>query len=247
MSKTHHSILGRIKRNMRSRILQGLLVVVPIGITLLIMKTLFTFVAGFLLPAVQHMIKTLRADYTFFADVDPMWANVVVSTLSILLLVALVYCVGVVSAFVVGRRVIGVGESLVMRIPLVKSVYSASKQVVQSLSLPDRGAFKATVAIEFPAQGMKTIGFVTGGVTDANGEWLYKVFIPTTPNVTTGFYEIAKAEMLQLTNLTVEDAFKMVISAGMISPEILDLRPFTRDAYTELIESGRHSDSIQQQ
>lgn len=231
--------MSRLKKQMRSRILQGVLVLVPVGVTLFIMKTIFSLVAGFMQPAVRYVLGFWEMNEVY-AEEHRVALAVVVSLVSILFLVMLVYLVGVISAFVVGRRVIGLGEGIVMKIPLVKSVYSASKQVVQSLSLPNRRAFKSAVALEFPSPGMLTIGFITGFIHQPSGRILYKVFVPTVPNVTTGFFEIVGPEKMQMTDLSVEDAFKMIISGGIIAPDALQFRPFTHeemmgDASVELV------------
>jgi uncharacterized membrane protein len=212
---------GQVRANFRSRVTAGLLVLVPVGITLLILRFLFDITAGFLKPFVAKVV----------GDV-PQAAVVIISVAALLVLL---YFTGVLARMLVGRRIIGLGEALVARIPLVKTVYSASKQVVQTLSLPNRGEFKSVAWVQFPHPGLLCLGFITGRMQDAEGRKYYKVFIPTTPNPTTGFFEVLPAEDLVLADVTVEEAIKMVISGGLLSPDHLALpsgfrRPAPGDA-----------------
>ncbi len=131
------------------------------------------------------------------------------------------YLVGLVTAFVVGRRLLTLGESIILRIPLIKSVYSLSKQVVDVFATSKSNAFRSVVVVEFPRPGLKAIGFVTGMMKDVDGKELTKVFVPTAPNPTTGFLELVPTEQVQATDMKVEDAFTMLVSGGVISPECL--------------------------
>jgi uncharacterized membrane protein len=97
------------------------------------------------------------------------------------------------------------------------------------MSLPNRAAFKSVVIVEFPRPGFKAIGFLTGRIQGLEGETLYKVFIPTTPNPTTGYFEIIPPEEVTETNMTTEEAFKMIISGGMVAPEFLSAAKTVED------------------
>ena len=200
----------RIRNNIRGRLISGMLVLVPIGVTLLVMKWLFSWMAGLLQEPLTRLLKHYKLEpqhWEYYA-----WA------VSILALLVMLYFVGVLARMMVGRRIIRAGERALMRIPLVKTIYGASKQVVHSVSLPDRTAFKAVITLEFPARGMRTIAFVTGIIKGIDGKDYYKVFIPTTPNITTGFFELVLPEKVEVTSLTVEEALKTIISAGILAP-----------------------------
>jgi uncharacterized membrane protein len=99
-------------------------------------------------------------------------------------------------------------------------VYSATKQVTQAFSVPDRAAFKSVVLLEFPRPGFMAPGFLTGHIQDRDGRKYCKEFIPTSPNPTTGFFEIVRAEAVRATSMSVEEAFKMIISGGLVSADI---------------------------
>jgi uncharacterized membrane protein len=138
--------------------------------------------------------------------------------------VILIYLAGLVAANVMGRRVIQFGESLVVRVPMAREIYNTIKQVVNSLMLSQKGGFREVVLVEFPRPGMQTVGFVTNRVVDGSGRELLNVFIPTAPNPTSGFFQIIPPENTSRTNLSVEEGMKLVISAGMVSPPVIETR-----------------------
>lgn len=268
----------RMKHKLRSRVLGGLLVLVPLAITVLILKFLFSIAANLLAPivlycmagvfevpkappaasqpiaaqvapaqdvpasqpgvggaeaarpAVSPEVEALRTEVVqLTAEVrkqnEPVkdmtyLERAAIGAISILALVLLLYILGLAAAHVIGRKLLTGGEGLLMRLPLVKSIYSASKQVVQAVSTPNRMAFKSVVAVEYFRPGYMTLGFMTGTVQV--GGYLYcKLFVPTTPNPTTGFYIMARSENVMETHLTVEEGFKIIISGGIICPEMI--------------------------
>lgn len=208
MSEQRRSVWRRVGHNVRTRVVAGLIVLVPVGITFLVLRFLLRSTAGVLAPLVTRLLGQLP--------------DAVVAAISVCALVVLLYLVGVLTTYLVGRRLIAFGESVVARIPLVKTVYSASKQVVQALSLPNRKSFKSVVWVEFPRPGLLALGFVTGTIQDSDGTRFYKVFIPTTPNPTTGFFELVPSQEAREADLTVEEAIKMIVSGGILSPDRLD-------------------------
>jgi uncharacterized membrane protein len=204
-----------------SRLIYGALLLTPLGVTLLIMRWLFGWVANLIRPIVVVILKGLS--YIPVIDSIPQIPTAIcVTVVTIIVLLFFVYLVGAIGQRVVGKRLLKAGETLLLRIPLVKTIYSATKQVIEAISMPDKAAFKSVVIVEFPRPGFKAIGFLTGHIQGIEGETLYKVFIPTTPNPTTGFFEIIPPDEVIETNLTVEDAFKMIISGGMVSPDTLE-------------------------
>jgi len=198
------SRLAPLTRNLRRNFFAGLVIVTPIAATILIMKWLFDAIDGILEPVVELIFGRPVAGIGFAA------------------ILLLIYLAGLVAANVLGRRVIQFGESLVVRVPMAREIYNTTKQVVNSLMLPQKGGFKEVVLVEFPRPGMQTVGFVTNKVTDGSGRELLNVFIPTAPNPTSGFFQIIPPENAVRANLSVEDAMKMVISAWMVSPAVIE-------------------------
>lgn len=197
--------MKRVTWRIRSRMASGIVAMVPLVITVYVLKALFGITAGILLPlvspAVEHWPWLLRAG------------------LSLAVLLVAIYVLGEVAANFLGRRVLQLGEEVLLRVPLVKVVYKASKQVVTAFQKPESAAFKSVVMVEFPREGMRAVGFLTNTFTLAGGAVWHAVFIPTTPNPTTGFLQFIPAEDVTHTALTVEDAFKMIMSLGVLTPE----------------------------
>jgi len=223
MSSSKSGSWAETKRNIRKRMLSGLLLLIPFFVTVVVIRWLFHMVSGFLRPVIAFVLTKLLDEAPFKAIPD-IYISAAASVLSVVVLVLLVYTMGAIAQFVVGRRMIHLGETFLLRIPLVRSIYTATKQVVQAMSLSDQAAFKSVVLVEFPRPGFKAVAFLTGRIKDREGRTYCKVFIPTTPNPTTGFFEIVPVEEVVETTLTIEEAFKMIISGGLISPEVLDVQ-----------------------
>lgn len=213
----------RFKNNLRNYFLAGVLILMPFGITLLVMQWLFGWMAGFLRPMLLK-IAALIARNPQLATSPQLHLNMLASVLSVILLLVLVYFAGVIAQRVLGKKLIRLGEFLLLKIPVLRTIYGATKQAMTALSLPDKAAFRSVVLVEFPRPGMKALGFLTGFIEDSNGTKYCKVFIPTTPNPTTGFFEMIPVNEVVQTTLSVEEAFKMIISGGILSPEKLSIK-----------------------
>ena len=202
-----------LKSILRRRMVSGLLVIIPVGLTIFILRFLYQLTAGQLTPLMRPLFRTLP-DY-------------VVPAASIILLLILTYGIGLVARVFIGRKLIGLLETVLENIPMVKTVYGASKQVVQTLSLQDDASqFKSIVIIDFPRPGMKAFAFVTGKIyfRDAETGALrqhYRVFVPTTPNPTSGYLEFVPADEVEPCGISTEDAVKSIISAGLVMPEFI--------------------------
>ena len=196
-----------VQRHIRKRLVSGLFVLVPLGVTILVVRLIFGLVASVLSPLVEVLLGPTHARFA--------------PLVSVCAFVLLVYLVGVVTTRVVGLRMVSLGEKLIRRIPLVKSIYAASKDVIALISTSNRQAFKSVVLIEFPRAGIKSIGFLTGVIREPDGRQLCKVFVPHAPNPTTGYLELIPADQVEETDLSVEDAIKMVVSMGMLSPDAI--------------------------
>lgn len=197
---------------LKSYFLTGLLVLVPIALTLLVVRWLVRLMDN-LLKSVLPM--ALRPEQIFGISVPGIG---LVATLLLILLV------GVLTANIFGRSLVNFTEKLVDRIPFVKGIYTLFKQVSDTILNRDRGAFSKVVLIEYPRRGIWAVAFVTG-VTQGEVQLitekkLTNIFVPTTPNPTSGFYIlVAEDDMIEL-SMTVEEAFKLIISGGMVTPPV---------------------------
>jgi uncharacterized membrane protein len=202
---------GKIELHIRSRVISGVLVIIPLWITYIVLRMLFHAMASVLVPLLDELPLPIEIP------------DKVLALIAVIIFLIGVYIIGVITAFVMGRRLVAVGERMIMRIPVVKSIYSAAKQVVDTFSITDKEQFKSVVFLEFPRPGLYVIGFVTGMLNDSTGRKLFKVFVPHAPNPTGGFLELMTEDQLIHTNLSVEDGIKMIVSAGVISPETVEI------------------------
>lgn len=217
MVKDEQKMPKRFSRNIRKNLISGVFIAIPFAISILIFQWLFLFMTGFLRPLINYILP--KAANLFSTNIPDEYMRIAVIVLSITLLFVVLYFIGTVGQNVLGKRIIILSEKLFMKIPIIGVIYSSSKQVVKAISLPDSAVFKSVVLIEFPRPGFKALGFLTGYITDNNGKKYCKVFIPTTPNPTTGFFELIPADEVGQTNINIEDGFKMIISGGVVAPD----------------------------
>ncbi|MCK9356674.1 MAG: DUF502 domain-containing protein [Dehalococcoidia bacterium] len=197
---------ARVGKRMRSHFLAGFLVVIPVLATLLILKWLFEWVDDILQPVIRQVVGR------------PLYGLGFLST------VVFVYLAGLFATHFGGRRLFDFGESLLRRVPIVRQMYDGIKQVIESFTSPRETGFMEVVLVEFPRKGMLMLGFVTNEEFDSNGRKLLNVFVPTAPNPTSGFLQMVREEDLVRTNISVDDALKMVVSAGRIGLKTVDMR-----------------------
>ena len=195
-----------LTRHLRGNLLAGILVIVPAGLAAFVIFWLFVSVDNILQPIIQAV--TGRD----------------IVGLGFALAVIVVFLVGLMARNIIGKRIVQFGETVMARIPLARQIYQGTKQTMTSLSgLGSKAAFRDVVLIEFPRQGMKTIGFVTNEMKDKKGKKLLAVYVPTAPIPTSGFFQIVSEDMVIPTDISVDQAIQMVISSGMVSPETIDL------------------------
>ena len=190
---------------LKTRMASGLVILIPLVITVAVIRFLFDFTSGILLPFIGPAL----------AD----WPGIARAAISLLILLVMIYMLGALATNIVGRRVLSLGERLVLRLPFVKVIYSVSKQVVAAFQGQGSKAFKSVVFVEFPHPGVRSVGFETSRVTRDDGSVWSTVFVPTTPNPTTGFLQFVPEESLEHTEYTVEEGIKMVMSLGVLVPE----------------------------
>ncbi|MCC6486948.1 MAG: DUF502 domain-containing protein [Candidatus Hydrogenedentes bacterium] len=220
-SKPKHSWPVRALLKVRRRLISGLLVLVPIGITIFITNFVYGLTAGRITPLAKWL-----------AGPQPTYVTAVVS---VILLVILLYLTGYVTTAVVGARLVRMIENLISRLPLITTVYGATKQIVETLVKPGSGPkFEAAAIVEFPYPGVRSLGFIVGKMRDTNGKLYVKVFVPTTPNITVGILQLYETSQVSACSLSLEEAIKMAVSCGLIGPDTISLRPITElDGYVE--------------
>jgi uncharacterized membrane protein len=195
---------------LRNYFLAGILVAAPIGITFWIAWNLIEFVDSRVTPLIPP--RWNPETYLPFG----------VPGLGLVLAVVVLTVVGFLTAGYVGRALTRVGEHLLARVPVVRSVYSATKQIFETVLAQKSNAFRQVCLIEYPSRGVWAVGFVTGqtvgevqGLTD---ETTINVFVPATPNPTTGFLLFVPQRDVHILDMTVEEGIKLVISGGIVAP-----------------------------
>src|SRR5574341_576426 len=179
MEEKKHTMFPQFKKDIRKRMLTGLLLILPIYVTFFVVKFLFSFIGGSLSPSI---IKLLHF-YGVALPKTPVY-EFITTFLGLILTFVSLYFIGIFAANFVGKAIINYFENLLTKTPIIRTIYSSVKQMIHAISLPGKQAFKRVVIIDFPKEGTKSIGFVTG-TSEHNQKKFLNVFIPTTPNPTT--------------------------------------------------------------
>lgn len=210
-----------LRTRLRRMLLTGLVILVPVTLTIYILKQIFDFMDGMFSPVVDRALQ-------------PYFPGVHIPGLGFLLTVLVVLVLGWLSTNVLGRRLIHAGETLIGRIPVAKSIYSATKGVLEAISFDQSDAFKRVVLVEYPKADVFAVGFVTRWAKwpslDQRTADILLVFLPTTPNPTSGFLLLVpRSEAVDLP-ISVEDGIRMVISGGIVLPDITGLPAGSKDS-----------------
>ena len=198
----------------------GALTAIPIWVTFLVCRFILEAMAGVSMPAVRRTFPALEGHLPWIRTLlDDTWFQ---WTAALIITLVLMVSLGWIATNVAGRRVVHWAERTILRIPVVQQVYGSTKKLIDALQSKPEGV-KRVVMIEFPSKGMKTIGLVTKTMTDrATGRQLAAVYVPTTPNPTSGYLEIVPREALVDTDWTMDEAMSFVISGGAVSRDEID-------------------------
>lgn len=201
---------------LRGYFLAGVLVTAPVAITL---ASAWWFV-GFVDSKVVPLIPGRYNPDVYLKDI--VGFEIGLPGLGVVVLLVLITLIGALTAGFVGRYVVHFGERVLARMPVIRSVYAAIKQIFETVLKQQSTAFRQAVLIEYPRRGIWAVGFITGNtegeVQNLTSEEMVNVFLPTTPNPTSGFLLfVPKTELINL-SMSVEEAIKMVISAGIVTP-----------------------------
>jgi len=206
---------------LRNSFLTGIVVIAPVGLTVWLIWTVIGWVDGFVLPFVPNSYQPENLIKQIFGEESQM--NI--RGLGVIFFLVFTTFVGWVAKGVIGRFFIRNAETLVHRMPVVRSIYSGVKQIAETVFAQSDRSFEKACLVEYPRKGIWAVGFIS---TVAKGEvqskaakdsQLLSVFVPTTPNPTSGFLLFfPKEDVIQL-DMSIEDAAKLVISAGLVYPD----------------------------
>lgn len=198
----------KILKVFRRYFVTGLIVIIPLWITVLIVRVVVKWIDGTfdLLPDAIH-----PQTYIPFRGIEYIIAFM------------LIILIGALASNYMGRKLLGLGEMILARIPVVKTIYQGVKHLTIGV-VGEKKIFQRAVRLEFPIKGLSFIGFVTGEVTpklqSIESKKLLKIFVPTTPNPTSGFFCIAAEDEVTPLDISVDEAFKLIISAGYAELQI---------------------------
>lgn len=203
--------------SLRASFFTGLVVIAPIGITIWLVWSLIGWIDGWVLPLVPNAYDpvVLFQRYTGL-EVD-------IRGLGVATFLIFTILVGWVAKGIIGRSLISWAEGVVLQIPGVRTIYSGLKQIVETVVSQGEQNFEKACLIEYPRKGIWAIGFIStsakGEIAASNSDDMVSVFVPTTPNPTSGFLLFFPVKDVQVLDMNVEDAAKLIISAGLVYPD----------------------------
>tara|TARA_Y100001970_G_C14226333_1_gene855915 strand:+ start:550 stop:1143 length:594 start_codon:yes stop_codon:yes gene_type:complete len=192
--------MNRIIQKFRSKLFAGLATLLPLYLTFVVIKFLFTKLEEMSGP----ILKKINLD---------------IPGLGIILTVLLVYILGLLVTNFLGKKIFDIGERLVKKVPIVNMIYTTLKQITDTFTKGSMDAFKGAVYIEYPRKGLWTMAFISGESINKDGVSFYHLFVPTTPNPTSGFFLMIPQSDTIKSGMSVENGLKTIISGGLLAPK----------------------------
>lgn len=196
-----------ISRKLKKTFITGLFILIPLIVTAYIIYIVISFMDTIISPLMKNItLKTIG--YELY-----------IPGTGLIVFVLITYLAGVLASNYFGKKLLFYGETLLKKIPFVKGIYTSVKDIVTAFSSEKTRSFKEVVLIELPSKGSYAVGFITKRTLVNGGGTLCSVFIPTTPNPTSGILIMAKEEELTFLDMQVEDALKYIVSLGLTQTE----------------------------
>ena len=204
--------MGKLFQKLRRDFLTGLVVLIPIVLTVYLVWSVIAFIDKVIIPIIPPKYNPLDL------------FEIYIPGLGVILFLIVTTFIGSLASGFIGRQTINLGEKILLRTPIVSTVYNSIKQIIQAVFKPDGTNFKQPCLIEYPRKGVWAVAFIS---TETYGEIkekinrgpLVTVFLPTTPNPTSGFMLFVPKDDIFILDMSVEDAAKLIISAGLVMPE----------------------------
>ena len=213
--KQDSNLANRLQQDLKNDLIAGLLVVIPLATTI----WLSSIVSKFVLTLVTSVPKQLNP----FITLNPLLQDLINLTLGLTVPLLAILLIGLMARNFVGRWLLEFGEGTLSKIPLAGSVYKTLKQLLETFLRDNSKRFRRVVLVEYPREGLFSVGFVTGVVGPSLQpeleQRLLSVFIPTAPNPTTGWDTLFPETSVKDLDISVEDAFRTIISAGIVNPD----------------------------
>lgn len=201
-------------KGLRNAFFAGLILLAPLGVTVVVVRLLLEKVAA---PSSDFFFGFLDAQLR-----SKLWVDIGIQFLSLIIVLALITFLGYTSNYLVGKFFINLAEKMIGRLPFVNTVYNTVKQIVDTFSKQNKAVFQKTVLVEYPRKGVFALGFLTGDskgeVQNVTGKTVVNIFIPTTPNPTSGFLLMIPEDEVITLEMSVSDGMKLIISGGAVVP-----------------------------
>jgi uncharacterized membrane protein len=207
-------VLQKIKQDLKNDLIAGLLVVIPLATTIWLTFT----IANWVIRSLTRFPKQL----TPFEGLNPVLVDLINLTIALAVPLLSILIIGLMARNIAGRWLLDLGERTVQSIPLAGSVYKTLQQLLQTVFQDSKTRFRRVILVEYPRRGLWAIAFVTGTMTAAAASTpnMLSIFIPTTPNPTSGWYAVVpESDVINLT-ISIEDAFKVLLSGGIVGPNL---------------------------
>jgi uncharacterized membrane protein len=196
-----------LKRKSKHYFFSGLLFVIPLVITILVIRALFVFLDNLLLPYLKPYLGY--------------W----VPGIGILLIFFIFFITGILVTNYIGRHLVNLGEKFLYKIPIAKSIYTSVKQIIETLSFDDKDTYKKVVMVEYPKESIWSLGIVNGEcINPINKEKMYNILIIASINPTSGFFILVPQTEVLHVDLSLEEAMKWIVSGGIITPGSLRIK-----------------------
>ena len=192
--------MNSITQNFRSKIFAGLAALLPLYLTFFVIKFLFVTLEEMSDPILKRF-------------------NLDIPGLGIILTVLLIYILGFLVTNFLGRKIFNIGERIVKKVPIVNMIYTTLKQITDTFTKGSTDTFEGAVYIQYPRHGLWTMAFISGESKTKDGVTYYHLFVPTTPNPTSGFFLMIPQADTVPTGMSVEDGLKTIISGGLLAPD----------------------------
>lgn len=216
--------MKRIFKHLRAKILAGVLVILPLGITIFILKFVYT--------ALDDRVGPIGPEVTHFL----FHRELHIPGLGIIIFFLLLYLLGLIATNVMGRKLVGWGDRFFTNLPIVKKIYLSSKQLTDAFSATRKGSFRQAVFVEFPQEGSFVLGFITNELSDLTPQTKVTVFVPTAFVPPQGILFFLPKERIIPSQMTIEEAIKTIMSVGIVTPPSLS---------ASLFSPGKEKDSIE--
>lgn len=201
-------------RQLRNAFIAGLVIITPMGVTIFVVNFMLTKIGA---PASDAIFKFVSEDFKNLPGID-----LLLKIAAILIVLLVITILGFLSRYFIGRILINLGERMIEALPFINTVYKTVKQIVDTFSKQQKAVFQKVVLTEYPRKGVYVLGFLT---SDAKGEVQHKtgaevvnIFVPTTPNPTSGFLLMVPKDEIIPMEMSVTDGMKLIVSGGAVSP-----------------------------